>query len=536
MAGRLVRLACERHLRDLDDGAARGLAWSLPHALHAINFFRFCRHPKGPLGGQRIELAPWQKFCIGSVFGWLRADGTRRFRTSFRVVAKKNGKSTECAGVGLYCMLGDGEFGAEVYSTATSKDQAKLVFEPAKFMARSSPELLSRLDVFKNNISDQVTQSKFMPLHSDAESVDGINPHCAIHDELHRHKTRALLDLLNDSGGARLQPLSFIITTAGDDRPGTPYAQEEDYAIKVLEGVIQDDSYFAYLAMLDKGDRWDDESVWAKANPNLGVSVSREDLRERVGRVRANPEQLRSFQRLRLNIRTAAETRAIDMALWAENTRGPIDEAALMGREFYGALDLSSKYDLSCWLRLYPPLAKGEPYIVAPRFYLPEEGLEDREDRDRAPYRRWVKAGLITVTPGNLIDHDKIEEDVKADCAAKHPREIPYDPWNAAQLTTHLSAAGLPMVEFTQSIKLYAAPCKELTALLMGRLIEHGGNPVLTWMASNLHWYKDPKDNLMPSKKSSTGRIDGMSCLIMALGRAIVNVPESQSFWETRAA
>lgn len=522
-----MHLACERHLRDIDEGAKRGLVWDARAAGYAIEFFRYLRHSKGEWGGLPIELAPWQAFVVGSVFGWKRADGMRRFRVIFEEVPRKNGKSTKLAGVGIYALVADREPGAEVYAAATKKDQALIIFGEAQRMVRVSPELRGIIGVFKKNLSVDRTASKFEPLSSDERTLDGLNPHCVLVDELHKHRSRALLDVMDTALGARRQPLLWEITTAGDDNPESVYAQENDYAIKVLEGVVADDSYFAFITTLDKGDRWDDPKAWAKANPNLGISVKLDDLHRQASKAKASPPALASFLRLRLNVRTASADRAIDMDVWAANSKGPFDPASLHGRRFYGGLDLSSKTDLTAWVKLFPPPPGERVWRVVARFWMPADTVEAKSDRDRVQYQRWIDQGLIEATQGNIIDHAEIEAAVMEDCRLHHAASIAFDPWNAAQLSVALQNQGAPMFEFIQGIRSYNAPTKELDAMLQSRVLEHGGNPVLGWMAHNLAISRpDRNENVMPSKKHSNGRIDGMSALIMAIGRSMADVDQ----------
>jgi phage terminase large subunit-like protein len=541
VAGRLVRLACARHLRDLEEGRARGLIWSPAHANHAIRFFRFLKHSKGERGGDVLELAPWQKFIVGSVHGWLRADGpkkgARRFKTALLVIAKKNGKSTMCGGFGLHGLIGDREPGAEIYAIATKKAQAKQVFEPARQMVLKNPLLMQRLEPLQTAIVDRATASTFQPLSADTGGADGINPHVAIVDELHRHKTATMLNLMAESMDARRQPILWIITTASDDRPGTPYAQEEDYATKVLEGTFADDSYFAYLALLDKDDDWADEKNWIKANPNLGVSIAIEDLRDRANKAKGKPDALADFKRLRLNIRTAAQNRAIDMGGWAALKAPPRDAADLAGRKCYAGFDGSTKIDISAFVRVWAPAAKGGKWTIKGKYWLPAENVAERGHRDRAPYPDWVEKKLIEPSPGNVIDFQAIEDEIEAAHKA-HPFEaLAYDPYGSTQMMTSLMGKGVPVFEFGQTVKNYAPATKEFEALLQAGMLEHDGDPVLAWMAANLHWWKDGKDNKQPHKGNSTGRIDGMSALIMAIGRAIAPAAGNSgpSWWETAA-
>jgi phage terminase large subunit-like protein len=522
VACRYVRLACERHFRDLETGGKRGLIFSPEWALYAIRFFaHYLRHSKGEWANQPVVLEPWQEFAIGSVYGWYKKNGTRRFRTAYEEVARKNGKSTQCAGVGIYGLVADREPGGEVYAAATKKDQAKIIFNEAQRMVRRSPDLRRQIGVFKNNMSVDATASKFEALSADDRTLDGLNPSCILVDELHKHRTRAVLDVLDTALGARRQPLLWIITTSGDDNPESVYAEENGYAIKVLENTVQDDSYFALIYTLDRDDAWDNQKVWIKANPNLGISVKMDDLKRQALKAAHSPPALFAFKRLRMNVRTSDATRAIDMEVWRTSTDGPFDPASLYGRTFYGALDLSSKIDLSAWVKLFPPIGDEVRWKIVCRFWMPSDTVEVKSDRDRVQYRRWIDAGLIEPTLGNVIDHNEIQSAVLEDCRLFEANTIAYDPWNATQLAVALSNEGLPVVEFIQGLKSYTAPTKELEAMLLSGKLDHGGNGVLAWMASNLHVQTDKNENRMPTKKHSIGRIDGMCALIMAIGRTM---------------
>jgi len=523
VACRYVKLACKRHLRDLRRGKTRGLVWDVATAQHRMRFYpAFLRHSKGEWARQPVELGAWQKFVIGSVFGWKRRDGTRRFRYVYEELPRKNGKSTKLAGVGIDLLLCDDEPGAEIYAAATKKDQARIIFDEAKRMVGASPELAASIARFKLNMSVDRTASKFEPLSSDERTLDGLNPHGLLIDELHKHRTRALLDVLDTALGARRQPLLWIITTAGDDAPESVYATENDYAIKVLEGVIEDDNVFAFIATIDKTDRWDDPVAWAKANPNLGVSVKLDDLERQAKKAAGSPSALSAFKRLRLNVRSSVAERAIDMLQWAKNSRGRFDpdKIAPEQRRCWGGLDLSSKIDITAWVKLFDADDEGRHRIVA-RFWMPADTIEERADRDRMPYRRWVEEGWIEATPGNVIDYGEIKRAVLQDAEHFDLQSVAFDPWNATQLGVELNEGGVEALEFIQGLRSYTAPTKELQALIAGTKLDHGDNPVLTVMASNLKVQRDKNLNEMPHKQNSIGRIDGMSALIMAIGRMI---------------
>jgi len=538
VAGRFVIAACKRHLDDLVNGPSRGLVWSPAHAEYAFRVMREFKHSKGEFAGQRLELRAWQKFRIGSVFGWLKvADRTRRFTTAFNDVARKNGKSTEAAGVGLVGLTADGEAGAEIYSAATKKDQARLVFDEAKRMARSSPGLRARVKRRQFNMSVAATDSKFEPLSSDVRSLDGLNPHFVLIDELHKHTSRDLLDVMDTAIGSRRQPLIWIITTAGDTNPETVYSQERAYAESVVLGVQKDDSYFAYIACIDDDDDWEDERCWIKGNPNLNVSVKLQDLRRQATKAKGSPSAQREFKRLRLNRRMALAGKEIKFEKWLLCTEGPLDLSSLRGRAAYVGLDLSSKLDLTAAALLFPPVQANERWKLYVRFWCPGENIKDREDRDKASYERWVEEGWIEVTPGDVIDHTALRDQVLEWRREFNILEVLYDPWNATQLSLDLQKEGLVVKEFVQGVRSYTLPTNEFLALVQSEKLEHGGNPVLGWMANNLYIETDKNLNKMPHKKKSSGRIDGMTGGIMALGGALTaEPPTGPSVFELMAA
>jgi phage terminase large subunit-like protein len=524
VAGKQVRCACQRHFDDLAKGKRRGLIFDPATAKYAIDFFpNFLRHSKGEWGGQPLVLAPWQEFIIGSAFGWFNKDGTRRYRTVYLEIARKNGKSTILAGVGLIGLIADGEPGAEIYAAATRKDQAMIIFSEAQRMVRAAPGLRSKVAIFKYNLSIDATASKFEPLTADEQGLDGLNPHIILIDEVHKHKSRGVFDVLDTAMGSRRNAMLWMITTAGDENPETIYAQENAYANKVTEGIIKDDAYFAYISTLDKEDDWTDPKVWIKANPNLGISVKIADLRRQAAKAKNSPSDAVAFKRLRLNVRSSDAYRAIDMAVWSRNSCGQFDPMEHVGRRFFGALDLSSKIDLSAWIKLFPPDAQFDRWMVVSRFWMPADTVDQKAQRDRVQYQRWIETGLVEATAGNIIDHAEVEAAVKEDCRLFSPYSIAYDPWNATQLAVGLATDGLPMSEFIQGFRSYTAPTKELEAMLLAEQLDHGGNEVLTWMASNLHVLIDKNENKMPSKRHSIGRIDGITALIMSIGRSMAD-------------
>jgi phage terminase large subunit-like protein len=435
--------------------------------------------------------------------------------------------STMAAGAGLFGLIADGEPGAEIYAAATRRDQARIIFSEAQQMVRRSPALSGELTVFKLNISMDSTMSKFEPLSADDRTLDGLNPHLVLVDELHKHRNRAVLDVLDTAVGARRNPLLWLITTAGDDDPETVYAAENSYAAQVLEGTVTDDRYFATIYTLDKDDRWDDPACWIKANPNLGVSIKIDDIERQAQRALHSPSNLAAFKRMRLNVRTGDVNRAIDMQVWGRNDLGSFDPAEMAGRRFYAGLDVSSKIDLTAWVKLYPPAEERQRWRIVPRFWMPSDTVQEKSDRDRVQYRRWIDAGLIEITEGNVVDQNEIEAAILEDCRQAECISCGYDPWNATALAVRLAGQGVPMVEFIQGMRSYTAPTKELEVMLLSQRLDHGGNQVLAWMAASMMVLTDRNENRMPSKKHSVGRIDGMSALIMAIGRSLVTDPNA---------
>lgn len=532
VTGGLIRLACQRHLDDLEHGHQRGLRFDEAAADRVLGFFRFLPHIKGEWAqnGGLLELEPWQEFIVGSLFGWKRRDGTRRFRTSYAEIARKNGKSALASGIGLFLAFFDDEPGAEVYAAATKRDQAKIVWGDARQMVIKTPALRQRLVAFVANLHHEASASKFEPLGADADSMDGLNIHGAIVDELHAHKTRAVVDVLETATGARRQPLIFYITTAGYDRHSACWSHHE-YSIKVIEGIIQDDTWFAFVAGLDEGDEWADPKVWPKANPNLGISVKLDDLERKCDRAKQVPAEQNAFKRLHLNVWTEQAERWLDIVVW-DRGKAAVDADSLAGRFCFGGLDLASTTDIAALVLLFPDDAGG--FDLVPYFWVPEDGIRRRAERDRVPYDVWADQGLIRPTPGNVIDYDAIRACLTDEVALRYQlRELGFDPWNATQLVTQLMSDGLTCVPIRQGFASLTAPTKEFEKLVLAGKIRHGGNPVMRWMISNVAVTQDPAGNLKPDKARSSEKIDGVLATILALDRASRN-DSGHSVYEER--
>ena len=529
---RWVRLAVERHLRDLEHGHERGLYFEPRKAQHTIDYFQFLRHSKGEWSGQVVVLEPWQQFVIWVVFGWLRLDGTRRFRTAYEEVARKNGKTTVAAGLGLYLFMGDGEPGAEVYTAATKKDQARIAHSEALRMVKKSPSLRSRVRTMRDNLNIPDSASKMEPLGRDTDSMDGLNIHGAIVDELHAHKNRDMWDVLETATGSRRQPLIFAITTAGFDRQSVCY-QNHEYTIRILEQIIEDDAFFGIIFTLDDGDDWEDESVWIKANPNLGVSKKLDNMREKAKKAKQMPTALNAFLRLELNMWTQSETKWIPREHWDACGQLPRNEEGLIGRIGYMGLDLSSTTDITALLIVFPPESSMDDYQVLCRFFCPDEAIHNRTKNDRVPYESWVRAGYITATPGNTVDYDFILSQVAEDKELFGVQELAFDRWGSNYIIQKIEEMDITCVQFGQGYASMSPPMKDLEKLIMDHRLAHGNNLVLNWMADNLVATEDPAGNIKPDKERSRERIDGMTALIMALARALIHL-DSRSVYEER--
>lgn len=530
-----IRLAVERHQRDLEEGAKRGLRFDRQAAQHAIDFFGFLKHSKGEWAGQPFELSPWQQFILWVLFGWKRADGLRRFRVAYIEVPRKNGKTTLMAGVGLYLMVADGEPGAEVYSAATKRDQAKLSWNEAVQMVKKSPSLTKMVKHWKasDTLAVEATSSKYVPLGADADTMDGLNVHGALIDELHAHKTRAVVDVLETATGARRQPLQIEITTAGTDQQSVCYEHRE-YSEQVLKGTIEDDTWFAFIATLDEGDKWDDPTVWPKANPNYGVSVKPDDLARKCEKAKKMPAAQNSFMRLHEDVWTQQVTRWIDLALWDANA-GEVDPDELKGRACYGGLDLSSVSDITAWVMVLPRDEDTEEVDILARFWCPEARLTDQHNKYRDQYQAWARDGWLAVTPGDAVDYGFIKRQVLEDASTYQLVDLNVDRlFQGYQLSMELADEGLTVFGMGQGFVSMAAPVREFERRLLGKKLHHGGNPVLRWMADNVAVRTDPADNKKPDKAASQGKIDGIVALIMALDRAMRASGNGKSVYDER--
>ena len=519
--------SCAEWIRSSADekAVAAGCYFDLQAALRVRAFFEnFLRHSKGQFANQSFELLEWQwQGIIAPLFGWKRPDGTRRYRRGYIEVPKKNGKSTLFSGLSLYLLTADGEPGAEVYSAAVDRDQASIVYTEAANMVEASPHLSSRLNVVRSTkrIVFPAKKSFFKALSADVSAQEGLNAHAILIDELHAQKNRQLWDTLRYAGSARRQPLHLSITTAGYDKHSICWEQHS-YASQVIDGTIEDSSFFGFIAAADDNDDWTTEATWKKANPSFGITMDATQFAEDCKEARESPAKENTFRRYRLNQWTEQDVRWLSMEKW--DACSELAEE-LEGRTCYGGLDLSSTTDITAFVLVFPD--DDGRYDVLCWFWVPEDGARQREKKDRVPYRTWIKQGLIEATPGEVVDYDRIRQTIVELGERYNIAEIAVDRWNATQIASQLSNDGFEIVAFGQGFASMNSPTKKLEELILAKKLAHGGNPVLRWMAGNVSIEKDAADNWKPSKKRSPERIDGIVALIMAAGRAaLANQPE----------
>lgn len=521
-----IKLACKRHLDDLKASKAADYPYKFDPAKaeKVAKFLQLLPHTKGKWASKRelIKLEGWQLFSVCIPFGWLRKkDSTRRFRTIVIFVPRKNGKSIIGGGVGAYMFVADGEFGAEVYSGATTEKQAWEVFRPAKLMIERTPELRDHygVEVNASNMCRLEDGSRFEPVIG--KPGDGSSPSCAIVDEYHEHQDSTLFDTMETGMGAREQPVILVITTAGSSIGGPCHQLVRD-AERMLEGVIERPDLWAMLYTIDPGDDWTSEEALIKANPNHGISINGDFLLARQRDAMQSASKQATFRTKHLNEWVGAKNAWLNMLRWKEAPpRKSLQE--LEGRRCIIGLDLASKIDIAGNILLFPPV-DGDPFWhVHGRYYLPEARVIEELDGNTSRYREFDALGLLTLTDGEVIDFEVIKDDLREFAGRFDIEAVAYDPWQATQLAQEMEAEGLPMVEIRQTVQNISEPMKELEALTLRRLLAHGDCPILTWMASNVLAKLDVKDNIYPNKERPENKIDGIVALIMSLSRAIAN-------------
>lgn len=503
---------------------------------YAVGFIECLCHTKGTWAGKPFELIDWQERIIRDIFGILKPNGYRQFNTAYIEIGKKNGKSELAAAVALLLCCGDGEERAEVYGCAADRQQASIVFEVAADMVRMCPALGKRVKILasQKRMVYLPTNSFYQVLSAEAYSKHGFNIHGVVFDELHTQPNRKLFDVMTKgSGDARMQPLYFLITTAGTDTQSICYETHQK-AKDILEGRKIDPTFYPVIYGAKEDEDWTDPEVWKRSNPSLGITVGIDKVQAACDSARQNPAEENSFRQLRLNQWVKQSVRWMPMDKW-DACAIPVDAAALEGRVCYGGLDLSSTMDITAFVLVFPPTEEDEPFAVLPYFWIPEENIDLRVRRDHVPYDVWEKQGFLMTTEGNVVHYGFIETFIEKLGEKYNIREIAFDRWGAVQMVQNLEGMGFTVVPFGQGFKDMSPPTKELMKLTLEKKIAHGGHPVMRWMADNIFIRTDPAGNIKADKEKSTEKIDGVIALIMAMDRAIrCGNDTSESVYEGR--
>lgn len=518
VAGELVRLACERHLRDLETGRDRGLYFDCRAASAITNFSKLIQHTTGPMAGQPLELQPWQVFRHGSVFGWKHEDtGLRRFRSTYHQVAKKNGKTTDTAVPMLYTQLFDGEAAPQGYCAATTRDQAGLLFGELKRMIGKSPALTQLMRTWRSSIDTPATSGVIKCLSRDGNTSDGINPHFAARDEVHRWTDRELAEVVVNSMIARTQPIDWAITTAGADMVSV-CGEMREYASEVLRGNVKDDAFFGYVAEPPLECDVNDPAVWKMANPNLGVTFTAERFRAMLHEAQAIAGKMPNFRRLHLDLWTEGAQSWIEREVWDKGA-APFDLRQLRGRDAWVGIDLSKTTDLTAICVAVP--MDGLIYLISYTF-LPAgpKGFIQRAQKEKREYIQWRDDGWLEVHQGGVIDDDQVIERMEQIRAFFNVQEVAFDRWGMKYVAKELVRRRFPLVEHGQGYASMSSPMKRFEEAVAKTRLRHGGNPVLAWAVGNVHRDEDAAENCKPNKAKSRGRIDPAVAAIMAVGRA----------------
>ncbi len=502
------------------------MAFDERKAGRVVRFIEALRHTKGEFHGQPFRLLPWQEKIIRDVFGTVRDDDPtmRQYTTAYIEIPKKNGKSELGAAIALNMLINDDEWKAEVYSCASDRQQAAIVFDVAVDMVRQSPALMKRVKIIPSTrrMIYQPTGSIYQVLSSEVATKHGLNVSACIFDELHTQPTRALYDVMTQgSGDARRQPLWFLLTTAGTDRNSICWEVHQK-ALDILEGRKNDPRFYPVLFGLPDEADWTSEENWYRANPSLDHTITIDKVRDAFRKAQETPADENQFRQLRLNQWVKQSVRWMPMDKWDE-CGGVVDPYALEGRACYAGLDLSSTSDLTALVLAFPPTSEDEPYIALPFFWLPEETLSLRVRRDHVPYDQWAKRGYIQTTEGNVVHYGFIERFICELGERYDIREIAHDRWNATMMVQTLEDDGFTMVPFGQGFKDMSPPTKELMRIVLEHKLCHGGHPVLRWNMDNAFVRTDPAGNLKLDKEKSTEKVDGAVALVMALDRAMKN-------------
>ena len=538
VAGRLEKLACKRFLNDFKRSSNdQDFDYKLDEdrAAHACYFIETMPHIKGELARpdrygnrKRLIMEPWQVFVTVNLFGWINSAGYRRFVYCYVEIAKKNGKSTWAAALGLYMAFVDGEPGAEVYAAATNYDQAKIVWEDAKSMAEFTPEFCKTfgVDTTQYTIYAEHNRSVFKPVSSDKKGTkDGLNVHCAIIDELHAHKDSSMYDIIADGIAARLQPLILAITTAGDDTMGVCY-RERTIAVNILEGKAIHERYFGLIFCLDKNDDWRDPENWQKANPSLGASFQITYLLDKYDKIKQSPSMEAIFRQKSLNEWVGSTQSWLTASTWAKGL-SLVPEKQFKGVPSFGGMDLASRLDLAGWVKMYPRLGDDSKihWHLYTNAYINEAVVESKEaiNGEKRPdeYYVWAQNEHLIVTPGASTDFDTIERDILDSHQQSNFFEFGYDQHNAHQLSTHLIDEGVNCVDVAMRWQLLSPAMKWIESLLADGRLHHDGNPVLAWCFGNVVVKPDHNDNIFPRKAAPAKKIDLAVATILAASRAM---------------
>lgn len=501
----------------------------------AVTFIENLCHTKGKWAGTPFWLLPWQEQLIRDIFGIVKPDGNRQFRTAFVEICKKVGKSELAAAVALYLLYADNEPSAEVYGAAADRQQASIVFDVAKQMVEMSPALMKRSKLMgaTKRIVNYSNAGYYQVLSAEVGGKHGFSVSGLVFDEIHTQPNRQLYDVLTKgSSDARQNPLHFIITTAGNDRHSIAY-ELHTKAVDILEGRRVDPTFYPVVYGLEDDEDWEDEANWYKVNPSLGYTVDIERLRDAYREAKQNPADEITFKWLRCNMWVSSTVAWIPDAIYMRGNE-PIDMDALAGRDCYAGLDLSSTGDITALVLIFPPRDEEEKYVLLPYFWIPEETIPRRVKANSVPYDIWEKQGYIMSTEGNVIHYDFIEKFIMYLSEKYHILEIAVDRWNATQMIQNLEGEGFTIVPFGQGFSSMSAPTKEFYRLLMEGRIIHGGNPVLRWMAGNVVIDTDPAGNIKVTKAKSKEKIDGIVAAIMALDRCIRQEGQSGSVYDER--
>lgn len=503
---------------------------------YAVSFIECLCHTKGTWAGKKFKLLEWQEEIIRDLFGVLKPNGYRQFNTAYVEIPKKNGKSELAAAIALLLCCGDGEQRAEIYGCAADRGQATIVFDVAADMVRMCPALNKRCKILtaSKRIVYTPTNSFYQVLSAEAYSKHGFNIHGVVFDELHTQPNRKLFDVMTKgSGDARMQPLYFLITTAGTDTNSICY-ETHTKALDIIEGRKVDPTFYPVIYGASNEEDWTDPKVWKKANPSLGETIGMDKVQAACDSARQNPGEENSFRQLRLNQWVKQAVRWMPMEKW-DACAFPVNPEDLEGRVCYGGLDLSSTTDLTSFCLVFPPEEEEEPYYVLPYFWVPEDTLDIRVKRDHVPYDIWERQGFIQTTEGNVVHYGYIEKFIEHLGEIYNIREIAFDRWGAVQMVQNLENMGFTVVPMGQGFASMSPPTKELMKLTLERKLAHGGHPVLRWNMDNIYIRTDPAGNIKADKAKSTEKIDGAIACIMALDRAIrCGNDTSESVYDSR--